>query len=341
MSSSGKDSVVVMELAIMVAKELGKLPVKVAFVDQETEFQSTIDYFRSLRYRKDEVELYWFQIPLETCNSTSSEQDSCFLNAWEESKKDKWMREKEVDSIKTNDFLKTNKLLEVEDIMDLTGRYVFGEKSNYVQLIGMRGAESLKRYMLMHKNKPVYKNVLWASRCKRQDNSYHIYPIYDWELSDIWHAIAMFRWKYNTLYDKLFQKGIRPNEMRLSCIIHETGIKGLEYLKDIEPKTFERLTQRIGGINTYNLMHNQAYKITKLPVVFSSWLEYRDYLLEKLVSPDKQQMFRNAFKGHSTDKEYKDDIRTILLNGCRLVKQGNAQINKRLAEKKARLNRSK
>lgn len=206
MSSSGKDSVVVMELAIMVAKELGKLPVKVAFVDQETEFQSTIDYFRSLENRKDEVELYWFQIPLETCNSTSQSLENTFLKAWSEAEKDKWMRVKEPNSIKDNSFLKAKKLLEVEDIMDMTGRYIFGEKSEYVQLIGMRGAESLKRYMLMHKQKPVYKDILWASRCKHQKNSYHIYPIYDWELSDIWHAISKFKWKYNSLYDKLFQR---------------------------------------------------------------------------------------------------------------------------------------
>ena len=42
--SGGKDSTICLELAIMVAREKGKLPVKVMWLDQECEWQSTADY---------------------------------------------------------------------------------------------------------------------------------------------------------------------------------------------------------------------------------------------------------------------------------------------------------
>jgi len=39
--SGGKDSTVTLQLALIVAEEQGKLPVKVCFVDQEAEYQMT------------------------------------------------------------------------------------------------------------------------------------------------------------------------------------------------------------------------------------------------------------------------------------------------------------
>ena len=47
-SSGGKDSTVVMELAFMIAKEKNKLPLNVAFLDQESEYEATVDYMRTL-----------------------------------------------------------------------------------------------------------------------------------------------------------------------------------------------------------------------------------------------------------------------------------------------------
>ena len=51
--SGGKDSTVIFNLTHQVATEKNRLPVRVLFIDQEAEWQSTIDYMRSVMYRPD------------------------------------------------------------------------------------------------------------------------------------------------------------------------------------------------------------------------------------------------------------------------------------------------
>ena len=86
--SGGKDSTVVLELLITVAKEKNRLPVKVLFLDQEAEWQGTIEQVKHSMERK-EVEPYWFQIPFIIQNGTST--IDWWLKCWDKEKKDKWI----------------------------------------------------------------------------------------------------------------------------------------------------------------------------------------------------------------------------------------------------------
>ena len=95
--SGGKDSTVVFELAKIVAREKGRLPLKVVFLDQEAEYQSTIDLVTQVMY-DEEVEPYWLQVPIKLFNATS--RDSDWLYCWKEG--EEWMREKDPISIKEN-----------------------------------------------------------------------------------------------------------------------------------------------------------------------------------------------------------------------------------------------
>ena len=69
--SGGKDSTVILNLALTVAREKNKLPVPVVFVDQEAEWQGTIDYVKEVMYNKD-VKPYWYQMPMVFTNNASS-----------------------------------------------------------------------------------------------------------------------------------------------------------------------------------------------------------------------------------------------------------------------------
>ena len=90
--SGGKDSTVVLELTIEVAKKLNKLPVKAYFLDQESEYQATIEYMRRVQ-KLGEIELYWYQVPFYLLNAVSKEQ--MYLHVWGEECKDLWIRNKE------------------------------------------------------------------------------------------------------------------------------------------------------------------------------------------------------------------------------------------------------
>src|SRR4030066_168769 len=60
--SGGKDSTVLMELALQAAREKNRLPLKVAFLDQEAEWESTEKYIERT-FLREGIEPYWFQVP--------------------------------------------------------------------------------------------------------------------------------------------------------------------------------------------------------------------------------------------------------------------------------------
>lgn len=330
--SGGKDSTICIELSILVAKALNKLPVKVAFLDQESEYQATVDYMRKLANRP-EIELYWFQVPFYLNNTTTLDDNQLWLNCWGEKDENKWIRQREPNSITSLGSL-VGERPDFYDCCKVLGDYIFGKDVNHVEVVGMRASESLTRYVLMHKEKTVYKGINWASRGHRE-GVYRCYPVYDWELSDVWHAIAKYKWAYNHLYDKMFQYGVPNKDMRVSSIIHETGIHGLKYLQEVEPQTFEKLTQRIGGINTYNKLYEKdGYSVKKLPVAFATWIEYRDYLLEHIISDANKPLFKRAFINHTTEEDARADVKALLVNDICLTKVSNDNIRSKLKQRK-------
>lgn len=68
--SGGKDSTVLFNLALIVAKEKNRLPLKVFFLDQEAEWQGTVDHVNQIM-RMPEVKPYWFQVPMDFPNCLS------------------------------------------------------------------------------------------------------------------------------------------------------------------------------------------------------------------------------------------------------------------------------
>ena len=90
--SGGKDSTVIFHLALEVARQKGRLPLKVLFIDQEAEWQGTIDMIRSMMYHPD-VEPLWFQMPIRLFNATSTIEH--WLMCWDPADEDRWMRERD------------------------------------------------------------------------------------------------------------------------------------------------------------------------------------------------------------------------------------------------------
>ena len=99
--SGGKDSDVVFHCTLTVAKERNRLPLKVMFIDQEAELQSTIDCITTIM-EMDEVEPYWYQMPFKLFNATSP--DEPWIQCWDDEKEDIWMRKRVSYSIKENTY---------------------------------------------------------------------------------------------------------------------------------------------------------------------------------------------------------------------------------------------
>ena len=292
--SGGKDSTVIFDMALKTAKELDRLPLRVAFIDQESEWMSTIDQIHTMMYHKDVIP-QWYQFPFKTNNSTSFTNE--WLYAWDEKEKDKWAREKDPISIKENNY-------GTDRFYDLFGAILDTDFHNTEvgSISGVRTEESPKRFAGLTAA-PSYKWITWG---RKYNNLNHVtfYPLYDWSYTDIWKYIYDNKLRYNKIYDLQFKYGMSINNMRVSSLHHETAIHSLFYMQEAEPKTYNKLIGRLTGINTANILGEDDYYINELPFMFTDWVEYRDYLLEHIIDKQHHKQFKSWFT--RIENEFKD-----------------------------------
>lgn len=319
--SGGKDSTVVLELTLEVARERGRLPVKVLFIDQEAEWKHTIDYVREVMYRK-EVDPVWIQCPIKLFNAASHDED--WLHCWDESKKDLWIHPQDPISIKENTF-GTDRF---HKMFAAVASKIFN-KQPYANLGGVRTEESPMRFGGVTGAR-CYKDITWG---KVEKHGYTFYPIYDWSFDDVWIYIAKNHLNYNRIYDLMFNYGIPKTNMRVSNLHHETAYRTLFFLQEVERDTYNRLCNRLPGISTFSQLQGKAVFIDKLPEMFTSWKEYRDYLLENLVRPDLQKEFLKRWKGQDDEEFYQEHVTEIMVNDWTGTKNGNFVSRRNLVRK--------
>jgi len=287
--SGGKDSTVVAELLADVSQELGCGPAHLHFLDQEAEYQATIDYMRLYLDRPDRYKLDWYQIPFRLFNAASYDEE--WLYVWDTRLDDSgWIRPKEPSSIKVNDFF-TPRGHQIDRFKEVLG--AMNQRDGGAILTGMRCEESPTRRVFMT-SVPSYKWATWASAGKPKGSYYLFHPIYDWSYRDVWKSIHDNEWAYNTFYDVQFQYGIPLRNMRVSSFHHELSLASLNYLQEVEPDTWERATRRLEGLNSFaHVGEDQFQQRGKLPYMFASWDEYLEYLICKLIpKPENQDKFR-------------------------------------------------
>lgn len=283
--SGGKDSTIVLNLTLIVARERDRLPVKVMFIDQEAEWQAAIDYIRSIMSRVD-VEPHWLQMPIKISNSTSDKSD--WLMCWEEGAE--WMREQEPNAITKN----TLGTMRFKEVFNAYLEQLFPNE-NACYIGGVRGEESPNR-MTGLTHYATWKWATWGRMMNKRLGHVSMYPIYDWSYTDVWKAIHDHGWDYCKVYDWMYQYGVKIPGMRVSNLHHETAIGVLFYLQEVEPDTWSRLTKRLGGISTAGHMKSEAFEVDELPHAFKNWIEYRDYLVEHLIEgEEKRSIYRAKF----------------------------------------------
>ena len=317
--SGGKDSTVVFELAKIVAKEKNRLPLKVFWLDQECEFQATEDIVKKVMYDPD-VEPMWYQIPFRLQNATSSKEQ--WLNCW--AKDEEWAREQDPISFKENTFGTDRFVPLMTEIMKQSFN------TPVAILVGVRAEESPAR-MLAITGDETYKGETWGKKIDSAKGKYNFFPIYDWTYTDIWKAIHEHQWEYNDHYNSMFRYGVTVRKMRVSNYHHETAVHALFMLQEIEPETYEKATRRIGGLDTAGKMGKADWFVYEVPFMFSGWQEYRDYLLENLIT---DSFYRDRFAAYFKSIEsrysrtvgpdmYKNHINSILCNDVEMTKIRN------------------
>ncbi|WJQ03212.1 phosphoadenosine phosphosulfate reductase family protein [Geobacillus stearothermophilus] len=313
--SGGKDSTVLAHLALQEAHRRGR-KIGLFFLDEEVVYESTIEQIRYLMnlYPENTIKL-WLQIEFHLTNATSLTESQ--LVCWERGKSKIWMRPKEPDSIKYKPWDP-----EKETIRDKNKGFGFydaienfqNSRQNTCFLIGLRATESMNRWRAVAKN-PGYKDWYWTTKMK--NGNIAAYPIYDWNFHDVWRYIYDNKLRYNKIYDYQFKKGMGLQEIRVSSLIHEKAFKALVELPEFEPKTYDKLLKRIGGIAVGHIYgkDSKLMQVRKLPKNFKNWMEYRDFLLATYPDPEKKKIFERRFAKHLNNNYVaRQQCRQLILN---------------------------
>jgi predicted phosphoadenosine phosphosulfate sulfurtransferase len=320
--SGGKDSTVVLHLALKVATELGRLPLMIRWVDQEAEWQATVDLCREWMSR-DDVIPRWFQVPFRITNATS--QTDKWLVCWDSDREDDWVHPKDPLAIHVN-HLGTDRFKEI---------FTAHQKAEFPNqpsacLTGVRAEESPNRRKGLTGGL-TYKDITWGAKSDRKLPIYVFHPIYDWSYTDVWACIHRESLAYNAIYDEMFRYGMPIFGMRVSSIQHETAVRALFILQEFEPDTYERMVNRLHGISTFGHLGKIGTGAPKeLPFMFKSWIEYRDYLAEHLLDADTRSKLTPVFERHQRrlpshlfDEMAQVHIRAILTNDREAVTISN------------------
>lgn len=315
--SGGKDSTVLAHLALAEARRRNR-KVGMFFLDEEVVYQSTVEQIEYLmEMHPENTNRLWVQVPFRLTNATSLSESQ--LICWEPGKHKLWMRPKKPYSIQHKPWAAAS-----ETVRDKTKGFGFYDAlENFERcyegaafLVGLRATESMNRWKTMVKH-PVTiggERTFWATQ---KGKNTALYPIYDWQFSDVWKYIGDEKLRYSKIYDNQFRKGMGINEMRVSSLIHEKSFKSLCELPEFEPKTYEALCARVKGIEFAQETGKAAkmFRAQKLPQNFRTWAAYRDFLLETYPDPALIGKFRARFARHLPNEFVaRQQCRQLVLN---------------------------
>ena len=313
--SGGKDSTVLAHLMLVEAHKRNR-KIRLFFLDEEAVYDSTVEQIRYLMNLHPENTIpMWYQIEFVLTNANSA--DGYRFMCWESEKE--WMRAKEPNSIKRITWNTKNQRKSSKYGAGGLGFYtvlrnIQNQYENACFCVGIRGSESLDRYRAVTTHAG-YKSLTWFT--KGNQKSYTAYPLYDWEASDVWKYLHENNIKYSPIYDYMYKKGLPMNELRVSSLIHEKSFKALVELPEFEPNTYNRLLKRAEGIRNANLYgkEKKLMQVRKLPNNFTSWRQYRDFLLETAPNEEQKEVFTKRFATH-LENEFvaRQQCRQLILN---------------------------
>jgi predicted phosphoadenosine phosphosulfate sulfurtransferase len=252
--SNGKDSGVMLNLAIDVARELGKLPVHVLYIDMEAQYKHAIDYTERM-FNRDEVVGYWVCLPIHLRNAVS--QYCPYWLCWDKEKRSAWVREypKNKNVITDEKFFPFfYRGMEFEEFVPAFAEW-FSEGKNTACLVGIRADESLNRFRtIKNEHKVPYKEYMFTTKLfpNTDKEIYNFYPLYDWKVRDIWACNGKMKYDYNKIYDIMNMAGVPLSKMRLCQPYGDDQRQGLYLFKILEPETWAKVVNRVEGANFGN-----------------------------------------------------------------------------------------
>lgn len=295
--SGGKDSSVMTHLVLA---EAIKRNVKVGLliIDLEAQYNDTIKHMEEMvETYKDNIELHWFCGELLLRNAVSNYEPRWI--AWDETKKDIWVRPKPkyASDLSQYDFYVPK--MEFEELMVIFGEW-YSQGKKTAAFIGIRADESLHRYraIVSRKDGLMFNNWKWTT--KVSSNLFNVYPIYDWRTEDVWVFHGKNRHLiHNKVYDKMMMAGVKISQQRLCQPYGDDQRRGLWLYHILEPETWYKLIARVNGVNSGALYVQENGNISGYNKIHKpenhTWESFCNLLLSTM--PGKtQRHYKERFK---------------------------------------------
>jgi predicted phosphoadenosine phosphosulfate sulfurtransferase len=328
--SGGKDSTVVLNLTAMVARERGRLPLEVYFVDEEACYPETVEYVERVRGR-DDVRLWWVCLPIRHRNACARSQP--WWNCWDPAARDRWIRRLPAGAVTVADVPRFRMGMQLDDV----GPCLFGPECGVVaDLTGIRAQESPRRLQTVTRR--VRDNYIAAPRMGYYVNCK---PIYDWRAEDVWVAARREGWDYNRAYDVQAMLGTSVGLQRVTPPFGEEPLGGLWKYAEGWPELWERMLRRVDGVATagrYALTDLYGARL-KEPPRGMTWQQWALSMLELYPEPERGEIARGvaqAIRMHRRKTrrpihETEDDVMSGLSWKyiCQMVSRGDLKGRKR------------
>ena len=328
--SGGKDSTVVLNLTAQVARERGRLPLDVYFVDEEACYPETVEYLERVRGRED-VRLWWCCLPVTHRNACSRSQP--WWVCWDPAARERWIRPLPAGAVTVVDVPRFRAGMQVDDV----GPALFGPECGRVaDLTGIRAQESPRRMQtVLRKTRDNYvaePRMGYYVNCK---------PIYDWRAEDVWRAAQQQGWDYNRAYDVQAMLGTSVSLQRVTPPFGEEPLGGLWKYAEGWPELWERMLRRVEGVNTAGRYAQTDLYGARLkePPPGMTWKSWALSMLELYPEPQRSEIARGlaqALRLHRRKTarpvpDAEDDVMSGLSwkYVCQIVSRGDLKGRKR------------
>ncbi len=282
--SGGKDSSVMVQLAERVASKMNRT-YDVLYIDFEAQYAHTIAHIEELKRLPHIRTFYHVALPMALRNAVSMLQPKWIC--WDETVKELWVRPQPKNAITADNcpwpWYRRGEEFE-EFIVEFADWYHETHMGKVACGVGIRADESLNRFQTIafYERKEEYDGHHWTT--KLNEGVYNFYPIYDWRVEDIWGAVSQLNLMSNEIYELMYKNGLSIYQQRLCQPYGDDQRNGLDQFKALEPETWEKVLNRVNGVNFGNIYCRTTAlgNIKSFKPESMDWEQYTVFLMESI-----------------------------------------------------------
>lgn len=238
--SGGKDSIALLLVTIKTMQKyhIDFKRLSVEFVDEEAIYPDVPDVVE--HYRRMVLSLgarfNWLCLPWRHYNCTNTLNDEDSWTCWDVRAKDKWVRTPPPYALRWHPDFKYG--MSYQEFFANVAR----KHKGYVQIVGVRAAESVQRLM-----------AFYSMAYGNGRNDYKKNVIYDWKDTDVWKIIMDNNAVFPKTYMNLWRVGAK---LRMSQIFAADTCRSIPKMLVFYPNFYEKLQRRCPNIDIVLLYYD-------------------------------------------------------------------------------------